>query len=220
MLSPTTAAFGSQTISTTSSAKVLTLSNTGGLALTINSYTLSGTNPTNFTQTQTCGTTLAAGATCTISVVFKPISVGARSATLTVATTGGSVAATLTGTGAAPPAVAVLSPSALSFPAQTVGKTGTAKAFTLSNTGGSPLTISTYSFTGANAADFSQTHTCGASLAAGAACSISVVFKPATTGGRLANLAVATSAGSVTQAVSGFGLATAVAPKVTLGVEE
>jgi len=216
VLAPTTEAFPSQTVNTASAAKVLTFSNTGGLPLTISSYAFSGTNATDFTQTHTCGTTLAGAGTCSISVVFKPLAVGARSGTLTVVTTGGTVTATLTGTGAAAPAVATLAPASLSFAAQTASTVSAAKAFTLSNTGGSPLTITSYSFTGTNVADFPQTHTCGTSLAAGAGCSISVTFKPAAAGARSANLSVVTSAGTVTRTVSGTGVAAAVASKITL----
>src|SRR5205814_10095858 len=39
--------------------------------------------------------------------------------------------------------------------------------------------------------DFTQTHTCGASLAAGTSCTISVTFKPAATGSRSASVSVA-----------------------------
>jgi hypothetical protein len=61
------------------------LTNTGNATLTINSYTFTGSNPTNFAQTHTCGSTLAAGASCTISVTFTPTTL-APSATLNVST--------------------------------------------------------------------------------------------------------------------------------------
>jgi sugar lactone lactonase YvrE len=100
-VSPTTLTFASQADGTSSASKPVTLSNTGGLTLTINSYTFTGTNPTEFSQTHTCGTTLAAGANCTINVTFSPTAAGSPSATLTVATTGGSPTVTLGGTSTA-----------------------------------------------------------------------------------------------------------------------
>lgn len=69
--------------------------------MTISSYAFSGTNSADFTETTTCVSPLAAGASCTINVVFKPAAAGARTATLTVNTSGGNVSATLTGTGVA-----------------------------------------------------------------------------------------------------------------------
>jgi hypothetical protein len=50
--------------------------NTANVALSITRITLSGTNPKQFSQTHTRGTSVAVGATCTISVVFKPTFTG------------------------------------------------------------------------------------------------------------------------------------------------
>jgi hypothetical protein len=61
------------------------------------------------------------------------------------------------------------------FPASTLGTTVTENVV-LSNSGNSDLTISNFAITGTNAADFSQTNNCPASLAPGAFCSISLSF--------------------------------------------
>jgi hypothetical protein len=61
---------------------------------------------------------------------------------------------------------------------------------TLSNTGTAPLTITSVSLTGTNPGDFAQTRTCGASLVAGASCSINVTFKPTAVGARSASLRI------------------------------
>ena len=45
------------------------------------SVAITGANPLDFTQTNTCGTSVAAGKTCTISVTFGPTATGARAAT-------------------------------------------------------------------------------------------------------------------------------------------
>jgi dienelactone hydrolase len=47
-----------------------TLTNTGTSALTINSITMAGTNPGDFSQTNTCGNSVGAGKSCTISATF------------------------------------------------------------------------------------------------------------------------------------------------------
>jgi hypothetical protein len=46
--------------------------------------TITGTNPRDFVQTNTCGTSVAGGGTCTISVTFTPAATGTRTATLKI----------------------------------------------------------------------------------------------------------------------------------------
>jgi hypothetical protein len=67
-------------VKTTSSAKSLTLANTGNAALSITGITISG----DFAQTNTCGSSVAAGSNCTIRVTFSPQAAGAQAATVTV----------------------------------------------------------------------------------------------------------------------------------------
>ncbi|MFZ0961171.1 MAG: choice-of-anchor D domain-containing protein, partial [Terriglobia bacterium] len=79
-LSPTSLTFANQAVSTTSSAHTITLNNTGSAALTLTSITLSGANPGDFAQSNNCGSSVVAGANCTISVTFKPTASGTRTA--------------------------------------------------------------------------------------------------------------------------------------------
>lgn len=92
---PSSFNFGSQTVNTTSAAHNFTLNNTTPNAISGLSITTSG----DFAQTNGCGTSLAAGATCTVSVTFTPTATGTRSGVLTASYTGGSATASLTGTG-------------------------------------------------------------------------------------------------------------------------
>jgi hypothetical protein len=82
--SPTSLAFGTIKVAKSSTLSV-TLSNPGTSALAISSVTISGTNAGNFTKSNACPSSLAAGAKCTISVTFTPSATGVRSANLTVA---------------------------------------------------------------------------------------------------------------------------------------
>jgi hypothetical protein len=84
-LSPTSLAFGNQPVGTPSTAQSLTLSNTGSAALSITSVALTGTNASDFAQTNTCGGSLAAGANCTIAVWFTPSVAGSEAASLSMA---------------------------------------------------------------------------------------------------------------------------------------
>jgi Abnormal spindle-like microcephaly-assoc'd, ASPM-SPD-2-Hydin len=84
-LSPTSLSFGSQAVNTTSPAQTITLTNTGTAPLTISGITINGANAGDFAQTNTCPSSLAVGASCTISVTFKPAATGNRKANLNIA---------------------------------------------------------------------------------------------------------------------------------------
>jgi subtilase family serine protease len=80
-LTPASATFPKTTVGTTSAAKTFTLHNKQAVALT--SISPSTTGPFSVSAT-TCGSSLAAGSTCTISVVFQPTQTGAATGTLVV----------------------------------------------------------------------------------------------------------------------------------------
>jgi hypothetical protein len=99
----------------TAPTQVFTLTNTGNVPLTgITQGVLGGTNPTEFSVvrlTSTCGpagggqllglTTLNPGATCMVTVQFRPLTAqttGAKSATISVSDLAGTQSSTLTGT--------------------------------------------------------------------------------------------------------------------------
>jgi hypothetical protein len=100
-LSPLALAFGSVATNTTTAAKTVTLTNEGTAAITISGIAIIGTNPGDFTQTHTCGSSLAASASCTIKVTFTPAAVGSRTASLAVTdnAAGSPQRVTLAGTG-------------------------------------------------------------------------------------------------------------------------
>jgi len=217
-LSPVSIAFGNQAVSTTSAASTIVLSNTGNASLTGISVSITGANPADFTQTNTCGTTLVASATCTISVIFTPTLVTSFMATVSVSdnASGSPQMAKLTGTGTAPQAV--LTPTTLAFPNTAVGSTSTSMSTVLSNPGTATLNITGITVTGANTADFAiSANTCGATLAAAATCMISVTFTPASAATFTASISVAdNAAGSPQTAVlSGTGTAS-LAPQAIL----
>jgi hypothetical protein len=95
---PTSLAFGNQTVNTTSAGRAVTITNTGSVAATVSSVSVSG----EFAQTNNC-TTLAAGASCTATVTFRPTTAVAKTGTLTVASNASnpSLTVALTGTGTA-----------------------------------------------------------------------------------------------------------------------
>src|SRR4029077_19023287 len=81
-LSKTSLTFADQLVGTSSASQTVTLSNTSGLTLNISSITLTGTNATDFSQTHTCGASLAPLRSCTITVTFTPTHIGPRTASV------------------------------------------------------------------------------------------------------------------------------------------
>ena len=103
-LSATRLNFGSHTVGTTSRAKTVTVTNDGTVTvnLTGSGILIAGTDPSDYViSANTCITSISAGASCTVSVEFKPMATGARSATLQFNDDGGESpqTVTLTGTG-------------------------------------------------------------------------------------------------------------------------
>jgi len=83
-LSPTSLSFGNEALEVTSSSQTVTLSNTGNAALSLSSLAFTGADDGDFTEANTCGSSVAAGGTCTIAVMFTPAAAGARTATLSI----------------------------------------------------------------------------------------------------------------------------------------
>jgi hypothetical protein len=96
-LSPASLTFATTNLHDTTAAQNVTLTNNTTAALGISSIVASG----DFAQTNTCGTSIATNASCTISVTFTPTAGGARggSIVITDSAAGSPRTVTLTGTG-------------------------------------------------------------------------------------------------------------------------
>jgi subtilase family serine protease len=202
-LTPASLAFPNTIVGATSDAQLVTLTNSGSTAVTVSSIALSGTNPTAFLDLTSCGSSVAAGTSCSIYVAFKPASAAALSATLSVTdnATGSPQKVTLTGTGTAAPSVK-LSATSIAFGTVAHGTTSPAKALTLTNSGTSILTLTSIALSGTNAAAFEALDTCGATLAPAASCTVYIAFKPATTGAMTASLVIADNGAASPQSVA------------------
>ena len=202
--SPTSLTFPTTNLNASSAAQVLTISNTSTAVVSVSSYTFSGTNASEFAiSTKTCNTSLAAGAKCTISIVFKPTAAGAATAKLvaTDSAAGSPQSVTLSGTGASQATIS-FSPASITFPTTRVSVASAAQVLTIKNTSATAISVSSYTFSGTNASDFSiSTKTCNTSLAAGASCTLSLVFKPTATGSASAKLVATDSAAGSPQSV-------------------
>jgi hypothetical protein len=88
-LSSTTLDFGDQPLGTTSASQQVTLTNVGTTALEISSIAISGQNPDSFQEATTCGPSLGPKSSCQIGVKFKPMSIGALTASVEITDQGG-----------------------------------------------------------------------------------------------------------------------------------
>jgi len=216
-LAPTSLTFGTQLIGTTSPAQTVMLTNSGTEALTITSIGISG----SFLQTNTCGTTVSIGASCTITVTFTPPVIHKQTGAVTItdnAFDSPQQMVPLTGTGTE----VKLAPASLTFPVQLVGTTSAAKKLTLTNVGSTAFSLTGISITGPDGEDFQQTNTCGSTVGAGASCTFSVTFTPTASGIRTASISISDNGGGSPQPVALSGTGTVVqlsASKLNFGNE-
>jgi len=205
-VSPTSLSFSNQVVNTASSVQKVTLKNGQTVALAISNI---ATTLSDFSQTNNCPispSTLAAGKSCTISVVFKPAALGARKGSLNVTdnATNSPQSVALSGTGIA---AVTVTPTSISFANQVIGTKSAASSITVKNNQTVSLTINSIS---SNLGDYTATSTCPSkpkTLAAGGTCTISVVFAPTVAGVRSGTLTVSDNASnSPTVTLTGTGV--------------
>ena len=88
-LSPTQLNFGSQKVGTKSPPQNVTVTNTGSTTVNVTSVKIAGNNSKDYSETNTCGSQIGAGASCTITVVFAPTTTGTRNADAQISDDGG-----------------------------------------------------------------------------------------------------------------------------------
>ncbi len=205
-VTPSALAFGSVTVGTTSAIQAVTISNNGGGPAS--GLGVANSNAAVFpVGANTCGTTLAAGASCTVSLTYQPAAAGAATGALTISRTGGaSIDVALSGTGvAAAQANLQASPATVAFGTVVVGQASAATTITVSNAGGAAA--AGVGFSNSNGAEFPvSANTCGATIAAGASCTLAVAFQPAAAGpGSATLLFTYGSGGGLSVGLSGTG---------------
>ncbi len=208
--SPTSLAFGNEITNVASAPKSVTVTNSGTVALPITSITLSTTGSQPFSQTNNCGSSVAVGANCTISVVFNPASAASATAMLSVNAGSGAGTKTVALSGTGITATYTASPTSLAFGNETTNVASAPKSVTVTNSGTVALPITSITLSTTGSQPFSQTNNCGSSVAVGATCTISVVFNPASAASATAMLSVNAGSGAGTQtvALSGTGITT------------
>lgn len=202
--------FGSVVIGATSTATTLTVTNVAANSVGPLVTSLAGNHPGDFVfGANACnGLTLLPAQACTIDVAFKPTLSGLRNGLVRLMV-GSTILADgiVQGVGLAPDPI-MISPTSFAFPPTAVTQTSAAQTFTVFNTGVAPTGLLASALTGTDPTQFAiTTDTCtGADVPAGGMCSIDVVFKPTTTGAKVAVLEVtSTVAGTITAGLTGTG---------------
>ncbi len=170
-VTPSNLAFGNQALNTPSAAQQVTIANTGKGPFNFSGIAI----PAPFSQTNSCGSTVAAGGTCTLNVVYTPTAPGPASGVMTFTgnASGGTFAVGLSGSGASG-AFPQLTPSSLTFGNQAIGTVSKAQIVTLSNPGTAPFTFGGVQPSG----NYQATSTCSGAINPGSSCTISVQFAP------------------------------------------
>lgn len=205
-VSPSSLNFGNQTVGIASSSQTVTLTNTGNIALTV-SVSVSGTNPGDFGQTNNCGSSVAAGGSCSIFVTFKPTTTGTRSAAVSIVDNAPNSPqmVPVSGTGVLP--AVTLSPTSLTFPTQLISTTSKSQPVTLTNTGLGVLKITKATISGPFT--FSSSN-CTSTINPGASCTLNVSFKPTAIGTATGSLSITDNAPQSPQQVKLSGTGTSV----------
>ncbi len=210
-LSPSSLSFASQTINTTSTAQSVTVKNTGNAILNLSSVALSGTNSSEFKLSSGCGSTLAAGTSCTIQVQFSPVATGTKTAAVTLTDNASSstqqVALSGSATSTNSPASSGttttihLSLNNLYFYNRAVGSTSAPNSIVITNTGKATFTLNRMALSGPQTSSFLVSSTCGSTLAIGSSCTIFVSFDPQVVGTNTASIVLTDNAGTGTQSL-------------------
>jgi Abnormal spindle-like microcephaly-assoc'd, ASPM-SPD-2-Hydin/NHL repeat len=220
---PNPLVFPTQPLQITSNPLTVMLSNRGSLKTSVSTVAVSGTNASDFSETDNCaGTSLAAGGgSCAINMKFTPSVASTESGLLTITDTAGMQTVDLTGAGVAGTPEFTPSVPTISFGNQPVAVMSSQKSVAVTNNGNLGLMISAVSVSGANARDFAiSVDTCSGTtvppVSSSTGCSVSLTFTPSATRAETASLVFTDNAAGTPQSVgltgTGSGFAIGLAP--------
>jgi hypothetical protein len=215
-VSATSLSFGSLQTGNSSTPQTITLTSNGGEALSVTSISLGGSDPSQFTESDTCQipAVLQPAKFCSISITFAPTNTGSQQATLTISDNapGSPQSIQLGGVGVAPPPpapVVTVTPNPLTFPTTTQGTPSSPLLATVTNTGNATLHISSVTMTGNNPGDFTMANGCTAgAYAANNGCTLTLTFTPVAAGQRSVIVTITDDAPNSPQMIQVGGTAT------------
>jgi len=200
-------AFGNQPLKSIAGPLLVTVTNPASANLVMGSVAISGTNASDFSETDNCGAVLPSG-NCVVNVSFTPAALGSRTASLvfTDNAVNSPQSITLTGTGIATGAIS-FSPTTVAFGSLQQGTSSGDTTVTLTNNSTASVTITSLSISGST--DFAvYSTTCPATpfaLAVSGSCTLKLKFSPTAAAAESATLTAVSSASSATVALTGTG---------------
>ena len=191
----------------------MTITTDGGQALSLNTLAITGANPGDFAETDTCHVpnVLQLGNSCSVLVSFTPSAAGSRTAAVTITSNASppTESAQLNGTGLTPAPALTLIPGSLDFGTTAVGSS-TPMNVTVTNAGTAALHITNVAVVGPNTNDFGFSGpACNSAIPVYASCTITVTFTPLAAGLRTASLTLTDDAPGSPQVISLKGNASA-----------
>jgi hypothetical protein len=189
--------FPNTAIGTDSPQQKITFSNIGLESTGPVSLVFEGANASEFVMiSSNCSQPLVYMASCEVSLLFRPLSQGPKSARITASATPGKTFSVILSATSQSPAAATINPSIGTFPtvpllpATSTMPSPPMIAFAVTNTGGSPTTLDS-TIDGTDNGEFQKADGCsGLTLMPNATCTITVYFLPTSPGLKSATLTV------------------------------
>lgn len=212
-LAATSVGFPSTVVGTSSGYQTFQLTNSGLATLTFSAISVAGpfSRLTGAAVPLNCGASLAPSASCQIWLAFNPVFIGSGTGQLSIThnAAGSPTLVPLLGIGIPLPAPQISVITGLAFGDQVINTPAT-QTLDIANTGTATLNIASINLTGADAGSYRLAGSCP-SVAAGAACTLTVTFVPAAVGAKTAQLTIVSNSG-----VAGATAAPSVTSVVTL----
>ena len=204
--------FGTQAVDSSGTPRMLTLTNSSMVTLTITTTVITSTNPADFDEADNCvGAVLPPQGTCSVSLTFSPQDTGSRAASLQIVDDAPDSPQSIALTGNGSDSGVSVTPGGIDFGAQQ-GGSGASRTITVANNGAAPLSID--GVTISSDGDFAETDTCsGATIQPGGSCALNVTFTPLSNGPTSGSIIILDDAPDSPQVISvmgnGYGLPTA-----------
>lgn len=185
LITPAAFDFGSVLLGSSSASRQFLVKNPGANAATLSAPSVSG--PFQLVST-TCGSTLAANASCDANVRFVPTARGPASGALVATSSAGPASAALAGNGVREPGIEIAT-EAIDFGSLIAGDPAVSRTVRLTSSGNDILGIYGIQV----GAPFRLVNGCGVSIAPGDSCTLTVGFEPIEAGDFNATLVVNTN---------------------------
>ncbi|HEX8120887.1 MAG TPA: choice-of-anchor D domain-containing protein [Solirubrobacteraceae bacterium] len=212
--SPAALTFGERDLDTGATpTQTATITNTGSDVVTLTGLTFAG-DATQFARVGdapgdcTTTTRLDPAQSCAVRLRFDPSTIGAKAATLTIASNAPALVVALSGSGVQTEISS--DPPSLAFGSRDLEEGAAGQSATVANTGSEPVTLTSLALSGdvgqfARLSGAAGDCATGTALDAGDTCKVRMRFDPVGTGPKSATVTIASNAPTLTVVVTGTG---------------